>query len=288
MNKIILTKTISAFFLAIVLVTGTITALSSTLSMTNAEAQLYPNGIDYNNYQKYKDSNNKSISLNKIKCINTNLNINGNNTADINVGNKGQGYSGAYSSGVNGEGYNGYYEHNNKQGKGFDDCVINNNNNNTNVVGGGNVTDGGGNATDGDGTDTVRTTLSVSKIIGECTPDTSQDAIDACEEIETRILPNLFILSVIDNTQIATLVEGSSVPVVVTLNPGGYQVLEVTTPSLFTVLDDIINTFSVDITSDVTATGNCTPLPGGGAGTIAEGESETCNIVNSYEVTEMI
>ena len=288
MNKII-TKTISALFLAIVLVTGTIAVLSSQSSfIVGAQAQPYYE-IDNNdrksygndNYNSQKDSSN--INLNKIKCINDNININGVNSGDLNVGNKGQVPTANAEEGYYYDGHN-----NNKQGKGFDDCVINNNNNNTNVVGGGNATDGDGNATDGDGTDTVRTTLSVSKIIGECTPDTSQDAIDACEEIETRILPNLFILSVIDNTQIATLVEGSSVPVVVTLNPGGYQVLEVTTPSLFTVLDDIINTFSVDITSDVTATGNCTPFPGGGAGTIAEGESETCNIVNSFEVTEMI
>jgi len=98
-------------------------------------------------YQSYgKDDKDKSkdiTSVNKIKCINTNLNINGNNTGDSNVGNKGaaeEGYVGAYSSGgggYNSEGYdNGY-----KQGKGFD-CIINNNNTNTNVsAGAGNVTD---------------------------------------------------------------------------------------------------------------------------------------------------
>src|SRR5215213_5267131 len=95
---------------------------------------------------KSKDSN-KSVSINKLNCININLNINGNNTGNISIGNKGQvptayaeeGYSGAYSSG--GERY--YDGYDNKQDKGFD-CIINNNNNNTNVVSGeaGNVTDG--------------------------------------------------------------------------------------------------------------------------------------------------
>ena len=96
---------------------------------------------------KSKKDDSKSVDINKIKCINTNLNINGNNTGNVNVGNKGQisaaeeGYLGANSYGSEGY-YDGY---NNNQGKGFD-CIINNNNTNTNVVtGGGNVTDGNGN-----------------------------------------------------------------------------------------------------------------------------------------------
>jgi hypothetical protein len=101
----------------------------------------YPSyGKDDKRDKSSKDSK-KSVDINKIKCINTNLNINGNNNADINVGNKGQGYSGAYSSGVNGEeGYNGYYDEYEKKGKGFDDCVIDNNNTNTNIISGGNQT----------------------------------------------------------------------------------------------------------------------------------------------------
>ncbi len=106
--------------------------------------QEYPKYVK-ENYKPKKDS----VSINKFNCINTNLNINGNNTGDINVGNKGAaegGYVGGYSS-DGGSGYNGnagyYYDNgydNNKQGKGFE-CIINNNNNNTNIAagGGGNV-----------------------------------------------------------------------------------------------------------------------------------------------------
>ena len=101
-------------------------------------------GVKDNSYKPQKDSSSKSVSINKLKCINNNVNINGNNTGDINIGNKGaaEGYLGggysSYGSGYDSEGYS-------KQGKGFD-CIINNNNNNTNVVsGGGNVTDGNGN-----------------------------------------------------------------------------------------------------------------------------------------------
>jgi hypothetical protein len=113
----------------------------------------------YSSYDKKDDRDkskdrSKSVDINKIKCINTNLNINGNNTGDINLGNKGQvaaeGYSGAYSSGGGGyDGNEGYYDGNYKKDKGIT-CIINNNNNNTNIVtgGGGNVTDGNGNVTD--------------------------------------------------------------------------------------------------------------------------------------------
>jgi hypothetical protein len=117
--------------------------------MDNSDKKSY--GKD-DNRDKSKDSS-KSVDIKKINCINTNTNINGNNTGDINLGNKGQvaeeGYSGAYSSGGNGYGSEGYYDGNYKKDKGIT-CIINNNNNNTNIVtgGGGNVTDGNGNITD--------------------------------------------------------------------------------------------------------------------------------------------
>jgi hypothetical protein len=98
----------------------------------------------YPSYGKDKSKDSSSISINKLNCINNNVNINGNNAGNVSIGNKGQapiaeeGYSGAYSSGGGGvyssEGYN------NKQDKGFD-CIINNNNNNTNIVAGGNQTE---------------------------------------------------------------------------------------------------------------------------------------------------
>ena len=108
------------------------------------EPREYPSD---NNYKSEKDSS-SSVSINKLKCINNNVNINGNNTGNIDLGNKGTaqegGYSDAYSSGdsggYGGEGYNDGYD--NKKDKGID-CIINNNNNNINIIGGGgNVTDG--------------------------------------------------------------------------------------------------------------------------------------------------
>jgi hypothetical protein len=101
-------------------------------------------GVKDNSYKPQKDSSSKKIvSINKLNCINNNVNINGNNTGDINVGNSGssgtsEGYLGVGSFGGNGEdGYdNGY---NKQKDKSFS-CIINNNNINNNFrAGNGNV-----------------------------------------------------------------------------------------------------------------------------------------------------
>jgi hypothetical protein len=199
-NKIELTKRFSAVFLAIVLVAGTITALSYPSFMIDVQAQPYYGmdnsynsygsdfGIDsYNDkrsygndndygyelqYQSYKSdyksteyqsyfgndnykspkdiSSKKSVNLNKIKCINNNININGINSGDVNIGNKGQLVqerdlsSSLFGNGEerNNNGYYYGYNNNNKKDKNIE-CIINNNNNNTNI----NLGDGGGNQT---------------------------------------------------------------------------------------------------------------------------------------------
>jgi hypothetical protein len=145
-------KTIT-LLLTLILIAGTITSIfpsASSFMTANAEAQSYYYDvidnryisydlIDYSSYGKenYK-STKDSVSKNKIKCINDNININGVNSGDVNVGNKEQVKSLANSFG-DGERY---YddEYSNKKDKSFD-CIINNNNNNTNInFGGGNQT----------------------------------------------------------------------------------------------------------------------------------------------------
>jgi len=185
-SKIVPNKRNSAILLATLLLAGGIIAFSNPSFMKEAQAQQeyyyeemngyderpsyygndnyepreYPSyPPDYkpqyssyekdNNYKSKKDNGDSiSLNINKLKCINNNVNINGNNTGDINVGNSGssatgsgtnEGYLGVGSLGGNGEeGYdnNGY---NKQKGEGFT-CIINNNNNNTIVTG--NVTDG--------------------------------------------------------------------------------------------------------------------------------------------------
>jgi hypothetical protein len=109
--------------------------------------QEYPQYGKDNNSYKSKDKERGSVSINKVNCINNNVNINGNNTGDINVGNSGRTTS---NSGTDGEGYlgggssDGYGEGYNKQkGESFN-CIINNNNTNNNFGAAGNATDGNG------------------------------------------------------------------------------------------------------------------------------------------------
>ena len=173
-SKIISLKSSSAIFLATLLVVGTIAIILPSVQAqpyemnngygsyepqpeytnNNSYEPKYPSYLknykqEYSSDNSYYDSNDIKSVINKLKCINNNLNINGNNAGDVNIGNKGQGYSGGYSS--NGGGYNGnegIYDngYDNKRDKGFE-CIINNNNTNTNIVtgGGGNITDGNGN-----------------------------------------------------------------------------------------------------------------------------------------------
>jgi hypothetical protein len=155
LNNILSSKTNSAIFLAALLVLGTIaTILPSTQAQPYYKDIYQPDYPSYSQdyepeYQSYgKDiykSKDSSVSINKLKCINNNVNINGNNTGDINVGNSGssgtsEGYLGVGSFGGNGEdGYdNGY---NKQKDKSFS-CIINNNNINNNFrAGNSNVTE---------------------------------------------------------------------------------------------------------------------------------------------------
>ena len=138
MNNILSSKTNNAIFLAALLVLGTIATI-----LPSIQAQPYYKDTyqpEYPSYGKdsYKSKDSSSVSINKLKCINNNVNINGNNTGDINVGNSGssasrpgtddEGYLGVGSSGGNyGEGYdnNGYKKQKDQRFT----CIINNNNN---------------------------------------------------------------------------------------------------------------------------------------------------------------
>ena len=105
MSKIVSTKKINAGFLAIVLIAGTLAAVSPSF-MIGVHAQQYgmdqkyntyeqdygmdngyddnqSYGKDSNSYDKSKDSSN--VILKKVKCNNINANLNGFNGVDINA-----------------------------------------------------------------------------------------------------------------------------------------------------------------------------------------------------------
>jgi len=307
LNKIVTTKKTSAVFLATLLVLGTIATISPSF-MAGAQAEsyygmddkydsyepIYPSEYtdnqyntyeprEYtsdNNYKSKKDSSN-SVSINKLKCINNNVNINGNNTGDINVGNSGrsasspgtddEGYLGVGSSGGGnyGEGYdNGYKK---QKDQGFT-CIINNNNNNTNIVA------GGGNITEPEPT----ATLAVTKTT-RCDPDDSDAALEACGAIENAISPDEFNIVVTGNEPDPDEFPGSNTPpgVVVTLGAGDYQVTE-ELPNL-PILPP-----GVSVSRTTTFAGNCADVDPSNtqsivaAGTIEAGESQICDIDNIY------
>jgi hypothetical protein len=244
--------------------------------------------MDMANDNYYKSKNSDFIK--KIKCINSNLNINGNNNGNVSIGNKGQGaaaeqgYLGDYSSassGYDSGGYDGY--NNNKQGKGFD-CIINNNNNNTNVV------TVGGNVTTPPTED--ETTLSVSKTVS-CIPQVTslQFICDAIEQgignPEFQITPDEFTIQVTGTNPISSTFNGSTTPVVVTLDPGNYEVTETVKASVQETITAIeatnvpvrlgVPVFTGDCVQDVMDRDTAT-------GTIAAGESQTCNKDNRFGV----
>jgi hypothetical protein len=243
----------------------------------------YPSYEDNNSYKSKKDSSSKSVSINKLKCINNNVNINGNNTGSINVGNSGrsasspgtdEGYLGVGSLGGNGEdGYdNGY---NKQKDKGFS-CIINNNNNNTIVTV--NATD------DGDNVAEPTATLAVTKTT-RCNPiPVASPAADYCNTLETNISPDDFNIVVTGNDPDPDEFPGSNTPpgVIVTLGAGGYQVTEE-----LPIVPPPPN--GVTVSRTTTFAGNCVDVapsdPGSivAAGTIEAGEEQTCDIDNLYE-----
>jgi endonuclease/exonuclease/phosphatase family metal-dependent hydrolase len=136
LNKIVSTKKISAIFLAIVLIGGTIFTFSSSF-IRGAQAEL-DYGLDSdkdNNSYKSKDSSN--VIVKKIKCNNINANLNGFNGLKLNAlptsfnalatneakaaneGEIGASFSGSGERNTNG------YQHNDKD---FRFVCINNNN----------------------------------------------------------------------------------------------------------------------------------------------------------------
>jgi hypothetical protein len=135
LNKIISTKKISATFLAIVLIVGTIAMISPSF-MNSASA------IAMENNNNFKKSFGKDVSVKYVKCNNINVNVNG---FELDIGafpdllggeiGAAEAETGANSFGSNGGSNNGGSSSSNS---GFVFVCINNNNNS-----GGNGGDGG-------------------------------------------------------------------------------------------------------------------------------------------------
>jgi hypothetical protein len=241
------------------------------------EPDYKPKHLSYDKHDKrdkFSKDSSKSVSINNLKCVNTNININGNNTGDINIGNKGSigGYLGASSYSGSGYGGGGYE----KQNKVFD-CVINNNNTNTNIVAGGD-----GNVIEPTATLNVTKTRTCNPI-----PVDSQPAAQYCNTVENTIVPSSFNITVTGNNPNPSEFVGSNLePVIVTLGAGDYELTE-ELPNLPPP------PFGVTVSRTTTFEGDCAdvnpidPESIVAAGTIEAGESQTCNIDNLYEASTM-
>jgi hypothetical protein len=143
----------------------------------------------------------------------------------------------------------------------------------------------------------LNTTLAVTKTVA-CTT-TSASLQPACDVIvegtgfpNLQITPNQFNITVTGNNPNPSQFNGSSTAVVVTLDPGPYNVSDIRYPSVTNDLVDVLETFpgisSIDIEAPAFS-GDCTVIPVLGfnqiaTGTIAAGESQTCNLVNAFRL----
>ena len=143
----------------------------------------------------------------------------------------------------------------------------------------------------------LNTTLAVTKTVTCTTTNTSlQPACDVIVEgigfPNLQITPNQFNITVTGNNPNPSQFNGSSTAVVVTLDPGPYNVSDIRYPSVTNDIVDVLKTFpgisSIQIVAPAFS-GDCTVIPVLGfnqiaTGTIAAGESQTCNIVNAFRL----
>ena len=267
MSKLTLTKTTSAIFLAIVLVTGTITSLSfPSFIIKGMEAQAQPYyGMD-------KDR--KVVSVSSLKCNNINVNVNGleleilpSALSTLLTGEEADASAYSYGSGTGNYGSGQSSSEND-----FRFICINNNNNI--VVGG---REGGGNVIE------PTATLAVTKTV-TCTPnDTFPPAAAACQFIRSNVLPSSFNIVVTGNEPHPSEIAGSNDPVIVNLGAGNYEVTE--DVPLFVPPGGNLITRTTSFAEGCIDVDPNDPQSTEAAGTIEAGESQTCNISNDYRVS---
>ncbi|MGE5634341.1 MAG: hypothetical protein ACM3VV_03865 [Deltaproteobacteria bacterium] len=228
--------------------------------MTNAQAFQ----IDNN----YKKSHGKDVNVKYIKCNNINVNINEFELTVLpplltGLATEAQATDAGGSSFGNG-GSNGLSGSDNK---GIVFICINNNNN------------------EQEEPEPTTATLKVTKQIN-CPDDTQgQD----CEDFEELITEDQFLFQVTgNNPDPSSQFPGSPTGTDVTLGPGNYVVSETTDESFQTDIDTFFDTHPDHlIIFSSTFTGDCTQSVAidEATGTISAGDSETCDIENSFQIS---
>jgi hypothetical protein len=282
LNKIVLEKNISAIFLAIVLVAGTI-VLSSPSFMTTASAQAQPYyGMDKNYDKSYGKDNYKSkdnVIVKKINCNNINVNVNGLELDGLPpfLGNllasEGQdGYGGASSYGSGSYGVGGQSGYDND----FRFICINNNNNT--VIGEEEELP--------EPPEPITTTLTVTKLV-TC-EDTRLTPVNGptCADLLATITENQFNITVGNPLGNVSEFVGSETGTTVTLNPNNYTVTETPDDSVAQEIATLGGNIAGPIPS---FTGDCSqaiPGPFEANVPIAAGESQICNIFNNFVISD--
>ena len=128
-----------------------------------------------------------------------------------------------------------------------------------------------------------RVTLNVTKLV-TCEDENGENS-PSCSDLLGNITEDQFSISVIGNTpDPSSSFPGAEAGTLVTLDPGIYQVLDIVLPGVFTDIADLggnitgpIASFTVNCQQQQQFVGN---------GTIAAGESQTCNIENHFVIEE--
>jgi len=256
-----------ASILAAILATGLL-ALNPSPIIISAGAQMYEEQYVYDNNNH---PTKKSVNIQKINCVNSNINVNGIDITQIPQDSNaleatGNDATAAEAANTQQNG-NGLADRINVERNLVNVCANVNSNDQTKVE---------------PPEEELLATLSVSKTI-DCTPgDTNSASAQACARLEVEITPNEYNILVSGNNPNPSSFDGSSVPVIVTLDPGNYLVSETADATVQITIDDIAGSFNVEITNAAAFSGDC---DNGGAGTIAAGESQTCNIANTFTAT---
>ena len=149
------------------------------------------------------------------------------------------------------------------------DITINNNTNN-NIV----AADGGGNAT-----------LAVTKTV-TCIPnDNFGPAAEACQFILSNAPPSSFNIVITGNNPNPPEFLGSSVPVVVTLGAGDYEITEEV--PIVSFPDGASITLTTNFAGDCRDVNPNNPQSTEATGTIQAGESQICDISNDYRTATL-
>jgi hypothetical protein len=278
-----------ASILAGILATSILALNLSPTIIGNAGAQMYGDryGYDSNNYRDEnngydyaKDSKKSShVDIQKIKCVNSNINVNGIDITQIpegpnDVATAGTSEAANQQDGTNG---NGLADRINFERNLVNICVNVNANEQIKIT-----------PPDEEEPQPSTATLTVSKIV-QC--DNDSTSTTACGRVTALITEDQFnILFTGANTPVVNPIEGSETGVDVTLDPGDYALTDIGEQS---VTDDL-NTLEGEFPTlnfawiggfDI-GVSDCENVSDFQLeGTITAGESQTCNIINLIQVT---